>query len=598
MIEISGGGVRRRRDKRVVFVVLGVFVAVFLFSFLARKFHALEGEVDAANVAAFDPGYIISDYQMSRYDSMSEAEIQAFLKSKNSCNDTNLSKYTFGNKVSYYSETAPYTWHVDNGHFVCMADEIIKSETAAKIIYQAAQDYRINPQVLIVLLQKEQGLVTDTFPNSIQYRSATGYGCPDTAACDVKYYGFKNQVRKAAELFRTVLDGGWTNYPLGENYVQYNPNRACGGSVVNIRNLATSALYRYTPYQPNAAILAGWNDGCAAYGNLNFYKYFEDWFGGSMIDGEWKEMQIPRVMEVIKGTMKVDPLKKEFYNNESANVGERGYFVAKIDIVWGGKKEVCLRTAVDEETDINRCTIMSRMKDVGTELYVVEEITPSEFSVKNDTSKFDLKTGKSVQKIDKETYKKISFSSKTYYDGEDYYQTTYDYNNGNEYFIPGKDLDAIVFVPFLNPRNLMVEEDTEFLDLMTGEICKTVKKGYIRRFATKTSINKVVYYRTEEDSKQGSFCAVLAEKVVESDSEGSENVDFVSFLRPREMRFAKTTHLFDLRNGISCDKSYEIGEKVKFTTKTMLNGEVYYRTEEDSEQGSFCAALDSWVLEI
>ncbi|MBQ3470752.1 fibronectin type III domain-containing protein, partial [Candidatus Saccharibacteria bacterium] len=279
MIEISGGA-RRRRDKRWVFVVFGVFIAVFLFSFLARRFHALEDEADAANVAAFDPGYIISDYQMSRYDSMSEAEIQAFLKSKNSCNDTNLSKYTFGAKVDYYSETAPYTWHVDNGHFVCMADEIIKSETAAKIIYQAAQDYRINPQVLIVLLQKEQGLVTDTFPNSIQYRSATGYGCPDTAACDAKYYGFKNQVRKAAELFRTVLDGGWTNYPLGENYVQYNPNRACGGSVVNIRNLATSALYRYTPYQPNAAILAGWNDGCAAYGNLNFYKYFEDWFGG------------------------------------------------------------------------------------------------------------------------------------------------------------------------------------------------------------------------------------------------------------------------------------------------------------------------------
>lgn len=597
MIEISGG-VRRRRDKRWVFVVFGVFIAVFLFSFLARRFHALEGEADAANVAAFDPGYIISDYQMSRYDSMSEAEIQAFLKSKNSCNDTNLSKYTFGNKVSYYSETAPYTWHVDNGHFVCMADEIIKSETAAKIIYQAAQDYRINPQVLIVLLQKEQGLVTDTFPNSIQYRSATGYGCPDTAACDVKYYGFKNQVRKAAELFRTVLDGGWTNYPLGENYVQYNPSRSCGGSVVNIRNLATSALYRYTPYQPNAAILAGWNDGCAAYGNLNFYKYFEDWFGGSTIDGEWKEMQIPRVMEVIKGTMKVDPLKKEFYNNESANVGEKGYFVAKIDIVWGGKKEVCLRTAVDEEADINRCTIMSRMKDVGTELYVIEKITTSEFSVKNNTAKYNLKTGKSVQEIDKDVYEKISFSSKTNYEGEDYYQTTYDYNNENEYFIPGKDLNVIVFEPFLNPRNLMVNNDVEFIDLMTNENCKDVKEGYIRRFTTKVSISKNVYYRTEEDSEKGSYCAISAEDVVESELKGTEEVGFVDFLRPRKMKFVRTTYSVDLRNGVSCDENYKIEERVKFTTKTTSDGKVYYRTEEDSEKGSYCAVLHSWVSEI
>ena len=50
--------------------------------------------------------------------------------------------------------------------------------------------------------------------------------------------------------------------------------------VVNIRNLATSALYRYTPYQPNAATLAGGSNSCSAYGNLNFYRLFEDWFGG------------------------------------------------------------------------------------------------------------------------------------------------------------------------------------------------------------------------------------------------------------------------------------------------------------------------------
>ena len=174
----------------------------------------------------------------------------------------------------------PRTWHIKDGHFVCMADEVFDGGTAAHIIYQAAQDYRINPQVLLVLLEKEQSLVRDTFPHSQQYRSATGYGCPDTAACSSKYYGLKNQIRNAAALFRTVLDGGWTNYPLGNNYIQYNPSAACGGSIVNIRNLATSALYRYTPYQPNAATLGGWNDGCNAYGNMNFYSLFQDWFGG------------------------------------------------------------------------------------------------------------------------------------------------------------------------------------------------------------------------------------------------------------------------------------------------------------------------------
>ncbi|MBQ3352793.1 RICIN domain-containing protein [Candidatus Saccharibacteria bacterium] len=271
----------RRRDKRIWYVVLGVFVAVFLFTFLINAFKNQAEEADAANLSAFDPGYIISDWQMSNYRSMNESQIQSFLYLKNSCNDTNLSRYTAGEKVDYFSEISPpRTWHIKDGHFVCMADEVFDGGTAAHIIYQAAQEYRINPQVLLVLLEKEQSLVRDTFPHSQQYRSATGYGCPDTAACSSKYYGLKNQIENAAALFRTVLDGGWTNYPLGDNYVQYNPNAACGGTIIKIRNLATSALYRYTPYQPNAATLAGGSDGCSAYGNLNFYRYFEDWFGG------------------------------------------------------------------------------------------------------------------------------------------------------------------------------------------------------------------------------------------------------------------------------------------------------------------------------
>ena len=285
----------RRRNKQVWYVILGVFVAVFLFSFLVQR---LKNGVDATSTG-FDPGYIISDDQMSDYTSMNEAEIQAFLKSKNSCNDTSITKYTSGEKVNYLSETSPpRTWHVASGHFVCMADEIFDGGTAAHIIYEVSREYLINPKVLIVLLEKEQSLITDTFPHSQQYRSATGYGCPDTAPCSAKYYGLRNQIRNAAALFRAVLNGGWTNYPLGNNYVQYNPTASCGGSVINIRNRATSALYRYTPYQPNAAVLAGWNDGCGAYGNFNFYTLYEKWFGGITAGSSFNRVEYKDVKQV------------------------------------------------------------------------------------------------------------------------------------------------------------------------------------------------------------------------------------------------------------------------------------------------------------
>ncbi len=288
---------RIRRSKQIWFVMLGVFVAVFLFTFLAQKF-SKKSEVEAASLADFDAGYIISDYQMGNYNAMTEAEIQTFLTAKNSCANTNYNYYVA------LSQNKNYTWHWENGHFVCLSEEkfgdgevIGSGETAAHIIWQAAQDYKINPQVLIVLLQKETGLITDPIPNNGDYRKATGYGCPDTAACSEKYYGFKNQVRHAAALFRDVLDGGWTNYPLGNNYIQYNPSAACGGSVVNVQNLATSALYRYTPYQPNAgALAAGYGTAsCGAYGNRNFYLYFEDWFGGI------RDTELPKSDHIIEG---------------------------------------------------------------------------------------------------------------------------------------------------------------------------------------------------------------------------------------------------------------------------------------------------------
>ena len=298
------GGMRvRRRDTRIWFVMMAVFFAVFLFTFLRNSFNNAD-EVEAANLANFDPGNIISDYQISRYDAMTEEEIQAFLTAKNPCNNTKQGDY------EYLTIRYPnLKWHFENGHFVCLSEELFgdeetigEGETAAHIIWQAAQDYQINPQVLIVLLQKEQGLITDTYPNSRQYRAATGYGCPDTAACSEKYYGFKNQVRNAAGMFRAVLNGGWTNYPLGENYIQYNPNKDCGGSVVNVRNLATSALYRYTPYQPNAgALAAGYGTAyCGSYGNRNFYHYFEDWFSG-ITDGGAEQSEIEKFYELAGG---------------------------------------------------------------------------------------------------------------------------------------------------------------------------------------------------------------------------------------------------------------------------------------------------------
>ncbi len=289
---INGKGENRRFDRRHLFLGLFTFMMVATFSFFYTSGMKAANAVD---LSGFKAGNIMSDAVMRNYTSMTESEIQSFLNKKNSCGKKvssvsgmkKASGKSFGISYQYtysYSGTT-YYYHVEDGKFVCLNNEKFDGETAAHIIYQAAQDYKINPQVLIVLLQKEQGLITDQWPNiNHQYRSATGYGCPDTAACDSKYYGFKNQVRKAAELFDIVLSGNSKYYPIGNNNIRWSPKASCGSSKVYIENYATSALYRYTPYQPNAAALRagyGTGDGCSAYGNRNFYAYFTDWFGST-----------------------------------------------------------------------------------------------------------------------------------------------------------------------------------------------------------------------------------------------------------------------------------------------------------------------------
>ncbi len=165
------------------------------------------------------------------------------------------------------------------------------NKSSADIIYEVGKSCGVSQAALIVLLRKEQSLVTDDWPWPTQYRSATGYGCPDTAACDSQYYGFFNQVYSAARQFKYyALNPNRFNFAANRtNFVGYNPNANCGGGLQTIQNSATAGLYNFTPYQPNRAALDnlyGTGDGCSAYGNRNFWRLYNDWFGPTITG--WK----------------------------------------------------------------------------------------------------------------------------------------------------------------------------------------------------------------------------------------------------------------------------------------------------------------------
>ncbi len=239
---------------------------------------------EALSPSDFNPGFIISDAVFFNSGTMTPDAIQNFLNSQvPSCAASN--GYPCLKNFRQNTQSIP-----DQGSGHCSAYAGGTNESAATIIYKSAIACRINPQVLIVLLEKEQGLVTDTSPSGWSYSAATGFSCPDTAPCDPNYATFFNQVYSAAWQFRsyTLNPNAW-NYTVGANSILYNPDARCGRSTVQIANQATANLYNYTPYQPNAATLA-WKlgngggvsslyPGCGAFGNVNFFKIFANWFG-------------------------------------------------------------------------------------------------------------------------------------------------------------------------------------------------------------------------------------------------------------------------------------------------------------------------------
>jgi hypothetical protein len=242
----------------------------------------------AVTASDFDPGYIISDERFFDRNAMSEAQIQAFLQAQiGACANTNCLN------VKRLDTTTR------GADLMCGRYEGAANEPASRVIYKVAQACGINPQVLMVMLHKEQSLITGPIakaPTASRLDRAMGYACPDNTAqpgwCDPSFGGLYNQLYKAAWQFKRYANPpgtskAFTRYSPGSRAVQYNPNAACGSSVINIRNQATSNLYFYTPYQPNRATIAAKFSGgsfdysCGAYGNINFFIFFNQWFGSS-----------------------------------------------------------------------------------------------------------------------------------------------------------------------------------------------------------------------------------------------------------------------------------------------------------------------------
>ena len=119
---------------------------------------------------AFDPGYIISDPLFFDFGTMTADDIQDFLAEKVPECSADSEAPCLRDYTDDVSAVKAIAGRCDN------PIEAARAQTAAQIIATVATACEINPQVLLVTLQKEQGLVTADSVAALKYRKAMGYG--------------------------------------------------------------------------------------------------------------------------------------------------------------------------------------------------------------------------------------------------------------------------------------------------------------------------------------------------------------------------------------------------------------------------------------
>ena len=563
-----------------------------LFLILAVLSLGITFTPQASASSGFNAGRIVDDSVFTNKSSMSVDAIQSFLNSKVTACDTSGSQQSEMNNngvPDYNSNGSIQRWEwgkykYNQTTFPCLRDYKQNNVSSAQLIYNASQNYSINPQVLIVLLQKEQGLITDTWPLDIQYRSATGYGCPDTAACNSQYYGLANQINWAAKMFRAILDNSpnwYTPYVLGDNYIQYNPNSSCGGSTVTIQNRSTQALYNYTPYQPNQAALdAGWGTAnCGAYGNRNFYLYFTNWFGS--VYG-YKDLDSQRWMTLPVSTYKKDPANGSNMGSQLP-AGTQLYFVDKTFV----NGQWYLRTEYDKSNNINRGILQNSLSEIPFETFS----EPRYLEITADTNKINPLTRwvDATQVFPTKT--RMLFKGKVLINDIWFYRTAYDQDKNRTLSVPADKTREVTFDVFETPRYMRAKNNTQKIDPIRVQSTNVqdadeVIQNSILHFNNKVTINGRWFYRVSSDTANRSPFAIPSEDI--------EEIPYSAYSPAPSWLELKnsSSKIHPVSGEVIEEETLESGTHIKIVDQIVVNGISYLRTEFDKAN-----SLDKGILE-
>lgn len=459
----------------------------------------------------------------------------------------------------------------------------------AEMIVQAGRRFNINPQVLLVTLRKESRLFNLVNPTIDHYHFAMGYGCPDTgpgfsARCDPRWKGFWRQMEGAAWQFNEYrVNNHRFNFSPGRTHnIQFHPNPACGTQSVFIENMATAALYIYTPYVPNQAALNAWPGGappCGAYGNRNFFMMFNQMFGSTW-GTTWERMVDPRVMTMSRSGFKTIPGTGLDDGIQWLTEGQVIMFTHRTTLADG---DVCLRTEWDVIHNVNLCVRLSRLREYNLQFEMLEG-NDRFMRVNARTNKIDmLRLGINRYLFHNQVMQAgqlIEFAARATIRGTTVYVTRWDWDHDlRRQAVLAERLTPTSIYEDIEPVYMRLTSSRQKVHPATGELVgATVEADRVMRFPSKTVINGRTYYRTGWDTANDYDLTFPADAL-------SDEL-FIPMVSPRYMsiRGSATTKLrMPSLEADPTDHLYN-GQVVFFSTRINLNGTVLLRTRHDTER--------------
>lgn len=312
------------------------------------------------------------------------------------------------------------------------------------------------------------------------------------------------------------------------------------------------------------------NTGQCYAGSYNFYAAFTNWFGSTLGDA-FQPLTNPRWMQVAPGGAQkvyvfsgalagsvlpagqqirfVDKilingtwyLRTEYNYNDGGvygipqsqlveipwqsitpkwvtftSDGNRSYPSSRTSVgdslVRGTSVQVVDQITVDGNTYYRTRFNHDNSQDVGIHSRFLTDFTPMSldgprnFCSTTAISKVNPQTGQTVSTSTGAAM--FMINKKTLINGIWYYQSSSD--NGTLNFLDSSGLSDTCYVPFENPRSMVLNQNTARINPLTGSTYDTLTKGSVISLSTKVFLNDQWYYRTTYNTQNNTDAVIPA----------------------------------------------------------------------------------------